>query len=138
MTKEETRKFAEVMLAWADGEEIEFRQREDEGGVWNAIQKPSWDWILNEYRIKSKPGYRPFANQDECWNEMQKHQPFGWVKSIDKDDCWGFFEHISYLDRRVCAIGAGSCEDGVCESYEVYFNEYVFVDGSPFGVKEEE
>ena len=30
--------------------------------------------------IKPKQGYRPFKNAEECWQEMMKHQPFGWVK----------------------------------------------------------
>ena len=29
----------------------------------------------------TEPSYRPFKSQEECWNEMQKHQPFGWIKS---------------------------------------------------------
>lgn len=28
----------------------------------------------------TEPSYRPFKNQEECWNEMLKHEPFGWVK----------------------------------------------------------
>ena len=23
--------------------------------------------------------FRPFSNKKECWNEMLKHQPFGWL-----------------------------------------------------------
>lgn len=30
-----------------------------------------------EYRIKPEPKYRPFKDAKECWQEMQKHQPFG-------------------------------------------------------------
>ena len=38
------------------------------------------------FRIKPEPKYRPFENAEECLAEMQKHQPFGWVKDkIDKD-----------------------------------------------------
>ena len=34
-----------------------------------------------EYRIK--PTYRPFKNAEECWQEMLKHKPFGWVYITD-------------------------------------------------------
>lgn len=46
---------------------------------------PHFDCDSKIYRI-NKPGvnYRPFANEEECWQEMQKHQPFGWVKTKAK------------------------------------------------------
>ena len=38
------------------------------------------DYLLNNgfnIRIKKEPKFRPFKNAEECWNEMQKHQPLG-------------------------------------------------------------
>ena len=35
------------------------------------------------YRIKPEAKYRPFKNVEECWQEMLKHQPFGWIKCED-------------------------------------------------------
>ena len=40
--------------------------------------KDNRDWNKFDYRIK--PEYRPFANAEECIEEMKKHVPFGWVK----------------------------------------------------------
>ena len=37
------------------------------------------DYLLNDgitVRIKKEPKFRPFKDAEECWNEMQKHQPF--------------------------------------------------------------
>ena len=42
--------------------------------------KDNKDWNKFDYRIK--PEYRPFANAEECWCEMLKHKPFGWVESL--------------------------------------------------------
>ena len=39
----------------------------------------------------SENSYRPFKNDDECWEEMKKHEPFGWVKNID-DEKYYIFE----------------------------------------------
>lgn len=77
MTREEARKAAEVMLAYANGEKIEAM---DFGGKYNSAENPSFSWDKIKYRVKPKPTYRPFEDKEECWNEMLKHEPFGWVK----------------------------------------------------------
>lgn len=122
MTREEARKATEVMMAYADGKEIEFFNVVDE---WSIIQGPSFNWAAYNYRIKPEPTtYRPFKDKDECWNEMQKHQPFGWVKKTNSDPCIGdsytLVQHISDI-----------------VDYRGYFAKYTFVDGAPFGIKEE-
>lgn len=48
---------------------------------WTEIKEIGY-WDNIEYRIKPEPKYRPFKDAEECWNEMQKHQPFGWTKLI--------------------------------------------------------
>lgn len=125
MTREEARKKAELMMAYADGKDIEFRQA---GENWDICKGDSYDELefnfnICEYRIKQEPTYRPFKDKDECWAEMQKHQPFGWVKDID---------NIEYMDiRRVGTEGI----DGY--DYSKIFNCFTFADGTPFGIKEE-
>ena len=42
-------------------------------------------WNNTEYRIKPEQKYRPFANVEECWQELLKHKPFGWVKEKYSD-----------------------------------------------------
>lgn len=81
------------------------------------------------YRIKPEPKYRPFKNAEECWQEMLKHNPFGWVKDrngskfvIENVDSRGFVEVY---------------DEGTCTFNEVFENR-TFVDGIPFGIKEEE
>ena len=80
-------------------------------------------WVKNK-----DPMYRPFANADECWNEMLKHQPFGWVK--DKED--GHYSLITCVDDKVCLnANNGWSMNGTMDNF-------TFADGSVFGVKEEE
>ena len=78
------------------------------------------------YRIKLEPKYRPFKDAEECWAEMQKHQPFGWVKTKDK----GIRLCMSGLNQKSAFTQAGY-------KYDEAFDEFVFADGTPFGVKEE-
>ena len=83
------------------------------------------------YRIKPEPKYRPFANVEECWTEMQKHQPFGWVMS-KKDKHYCLITSINDNNCRVYISG------GNCFSSNTAMELYTFADGTPFGVKVEE
>lgn len=80
-----------------------------------------------EYRIKPEPTYRPFKDAEECWQEMQKHQPVGWVKTKDK----GIRLCMSGLNQKSAFTQVG-------HEYDEAFDEFIFADGLPFGVKVEE
>lgn len=67
-----------------------------------------------------EPEYRPFKNVEECWEEIQKHNPLGWIRRIEQNE----YLFKGYINENV--------------DYEHMFNEYIFVDGAPFGIKEEE
>lgn len=74
----------------------------------------------------TEPSYRPFKTKEECWNEMLKHQPLGWIKSKKGN----IFNIIAlYHDE----IKLNECEYGYSELSE----NYMFMDGTPFGIKEE-
>ena len=127
MTREEARKAAEVMLAYANGEEIETLCF----GDYIPCENPSFNWVdgksIKNYRIKPKPRYRPFKTQEECWNEMLKHQPFGWVKEISSE--------MLYLINGMSNESIVIMED--INSFKEAMNIYEFKDGTPFGIKEE-
>ena len=127
MTREEAREAAQVMLAYADGKEVEILK----GDKWLSYpngQTPAFQWDLHNYRIKPELKYRSFKDADECWKEMQKHQPFGWV--IDPSMQYRQVIRLSgcafYLDKASVAY----------EFREVLMN-LTFADGEPFGVKQE-
>jgi len=44
-------KHAEVIKAWADGEEVEYRTFQ---GDWALLDSPSPTWSYREYRVKTK------------------------------------------------------------------------------------
>ena len=130
MTREEIKNLLPVMQAFADGKEIQYVN--SEGRVLD--KETMFDDISYafRYRIKPEPTYRPFRNTEECWAEMQKHSPFGWVK---KDEYYFQITSITYAKpfKRVDVL----IDEAVCPS-EYYFNEgWTFVDGTPFGIKEE-
>lgn len=125
MTREEARKAAEVMLAYADGKKIEYRVRG--GEEWypsNELDTPLFDWNSTEYRIKPEDTYRPFKDKEECWNEMKEHQPFGWVN----------FRGLRRII--ICLYEVGFSTNVADWKYDEGFREFTFADGTPFGVKE--
>lgn len=56
--REKTRQQAEVMMAFANGKDVEYR--DIDGKVWRDILEcPQWSWGIYEYRVKKqelKPG----------------------------------------------------------------------------------
>ena len=94
------------------------------------------NWAINEFlrnlwhAPEEEPTYHPFKDAEECWQEMQKHQPFGWLK--DKND--GHLTLITVVDNdKMMALNGRVGWD-----FLSMMNNYVFADGTPFGVKEEE
>ena len=119
MTREEAKELLPIIRAFAEGKTIQFKNTFEE---WVDIQS-NWevcfDKDITKFRIKPEPKYRPFKNQEECWNEMLKHQPFGWTKSIVGID----YSLITDVNDDII--------------YSEAIKEFTFADGTPFGIKEE-
>ena len=131
MTREEAKALLPIMQAFAEGKTIQVWAND----TWQDEEYPSFG-ELNLFRIKPEPKYRPFKTQEECWNEMLKHQPFGWVKSKDK----GYFRLIGLVqfasELEDVMITFATSENLARSSHSIYEN-YIFADGTPFGIKEE-
>ena len=131
MTRKEVKNLLPILQAFAEGRVIQYR----DNGVWKDITTEDGFFTenafvnVNDYRIKPKPTYRPFANAEECWEEMQKHQPFGWV--IKKAN--GRAYNIQSILFRENNLYIRSSYVDLVKS----FNEYTFTDGATFGVKVE-
>lgn len=124
MTREEAIDAIKVMEAYANGKKIQYL---DDNGRWVDTPNPLFDWSRWEYRIKPEPKYRPFKTQEECWQEMMKHQPFGWVKEISSE--------MLYLINGISDMSIVIMED--ISSFKEALDIYTFKDGTPFGIKEE-
>lgn len=133
MGKEITENLIKVMQAFLKGETVECKTRESEDlpSNWFVHDVDYWNTDAYMYRIKPKPQYRPFKDGNECWEEMQKHQPFGWVK-ID-----GEYTNITKLDCKDSSFFAEGLWHQICRD-DVSKNNITFADGTPFGVKDME
>lgn len=93
------------------------------------------DYLLNDgitVRIKKEPKFRPFKDAEECWNEMQKHQPLGWIKPKG-DDVVNKFMLIDALRNEGVAV-----RTNIRFNYHELLEHYTFADRTPFGIIEEE
>ena len=139
MTREEAKQLLPIIQAFADGKKIQYRvspkfPRPNSRDIsylkeWFDLDEDKCDGFscdgTIDYRIKPEPKYRPFKTQKECWQEMLKHQPFGWIKSNGND---------------LYSIASINCEGITTFAYYRFlesFEKFTFIDGTPFGIKEE-
>lgn len=129
MTREEAKELLPIIKAFAEGKEIQYRTCSDKWEDIKENERVNFTSPPSDYRIKPEPKYRPFKNQEECWDEMLKHQPFGWIRNNDA-------QHLYNID----SIGHNSNGIYINKSllyFDTAFNTCNFVDGTPFGIKEE-
>ena len=134
MTREQAKEILPISQAFAEGKKIQYRNYYDE---WMDIKENeglSFICHPSYYRIKPQQKYRPFKNQEECWGEMLKHQPFGWLKSIRKQEKVHIGRVFEVKDYLLITL---SINEGLNTNSSYFFNEYTFADGTPFGIKEE-
>lgn len=118
MNRQQAKELLPIIKAFAEGKGIQ---------AYNPSEKKWYDKYESidfcsespKYRIKTESKYRPFKDVEECWQEMQKHQPFGWTKEKGGTK-YGLITDV---------------DDGM--RYSEAIKEYVFADGEPFGIKEE-
>lgn len=125
MNRQEAKELLPIIQAFAKGRPIEYQ---DSYEKWVESDIMAFDLSPENYRIKREPKYRPFANAEECWQEMQKHQPFGWLKH-KTDNVYSF---ISKIDKDCCYFAVN-----VYWGFDTLFKTKTFIDGAPFGIKEE-
>lgn len=126
MNRKEAAELLPIIQAYAEGKEIEIFDKTMK--MWKTAMLPHFDCDSNNYRIKPEPKYRPFKDAKECWAEMLKHQPFGWVKST-------LFKDLA-LVQRVTTLYVEINRDII--DYKDTLEKFTFADCTPFGVKVEE
>ena len=117
MNRKEAEELSPFIKAFGEGKDIEMRSKNPHAQLNSWAKMDEFIFGNFEYRIKPEPKYRPFKNAEECWQEMQKHQPFGLVKTDEG------YEQIWHVNKG--------------DNFNAILKICTFADGTPFGIKEE-
>lgn len=125
----------DIISAFAKGKTIQYKTvtgswcdlTENEGLPMGTLAEEP-----NNFRIKPEPKYRPFKDKEECWAEMLKHQPFGWLISQNGE----VSSLIISIDNEGLVIGdRNNGVMGFITATDLF--KITFADGTPFGIKVE-
>ena len=142
MTTEEKIK---VMHAYVDGKQIQTRSNLIKNSLFKSDWvdmsiEPSWDWVINDYRIKpepKKPTYRPYKDTDEMIADIKERFkvdlssyaiPLTWIKRR------GMYEYSLITDYNDDTVRI----DNMSWDFAELFKHYIYLDGSPCGKLVEE
>lgn len=113
MNRQQVKELLPILQAFAEGKEIQVKSG---NGIWyDGGNELKFDLYPQNYCILEQK-YRPFKDSEECWNEMQKHQPFGWTK-LKGEIGYSFIMDV---------------DDNT--DYSDAFRGCTFADGTPFGI----
>lgn len=127
MTREELIDAMPIIKAFINGDTVQYKGLDHEWKDLGVNDLDLDDFDESAWRTKPEPKYRPFKDAKECWAEMLKHQPFGWV--VDTRD------GVMYLIRCLEYV---SVYTSIQYSFKDAFDKFAFADLVPFGVKVEE
>lgn len=127
---------AEAWHAWKAGERVEYKSPD---GWVEVPAGRELDWCNNEFRVKPEPKFRPFNSVDELCEAWAKRggyrakpgtMPLIWVQPknvkikylIIQYDVGDRYNPVRFAER--------------WWSFKELYDDYEFLDGSPFGVEE--
>lgn len=120
MNRQQAKELLPIIQAFAEGKTIQVQEDIN----WCYLgNNADFNLSPQRYRIKPEPKYRPFKDKEECWQEMLKHKPFGWIEDKEANE---------YFNVQCIASG-----DKAIDLYTRLLKRCVFIDGTPFGIKEE-
>ena len=128
MNRKEAKELMPIIQAFAEGKTIQYYDSLIDIADWEDCENPNFENLTYKFRIKPETTYRPFKDAEECWQEMKKHQPFGWVKST-------LFKDFA-LVKRVTTLYVEINRDII--DYKDALEKFTFADDNNFGVKVEE
>ena len=115
-----------IIKAFEDGKTIEvkrFDRTEWESIVY--VEDFPFDFVMNEYRIKPVPKYRPYESVDEAFNDAKKHG--FWMQNVDR--MYLRFIDGFHINKNSDIFICDYCVDDILDTF-VWAD-----DGSPCGVK---
>lgn len=135
MTREEAKKILPILTAFVEGRQIQWFDHDINKWIdctRNGIADYHFFTDNDDYRIKPESKYRPFRDGAECWETVQK-EGFDWVKI--KGDPMNTSVGIAEVNECNMFLSGSRSEEPL--DYKQAFDVLTFLDGTPFGMKEE-
>ena len=119
--------YINILQAYSNGEEIEHRIKGSKD-AWTSCSNLTFDFNHIEYRVKSKPVYRPYISGNEAFVEIHERTPSGWLYNTE-----------TRLYEQVLCIG----DNGIYTrdndySYKQAFDTFIYPNDEKFGIKLDE
>ena len=132
--REDAKELLPILKAFAEGKTIQDKIE----GVTDWCDTDEINLEYNgrkiKHRIKPEKKYRPFKTKKECWDEMMKHQPFGWLIRKTEEN-YNSIGCITEYNGFVYLLFATKEDESF--TAEFLLKNYKFADGTPFGIEEE-
>lgn len=131
MVDEDTKDLISAIQAYKTGKPVQVYMKETD--TWKDLtEEPNWT-SDNKYRAKPFVPYRPFNSIKECYDEMAKHHPFGLLTNGKE-----YRQVVEVFEGtfNTCYIVISEEKILVNLTFTYAFNNYQFVDGSKFGVED--
>ena len=125
MNRNQAKELMPIIQAFAEGKTIQYYDSLIDIADWEDCENPNFENLTYKFRIKPETTYRPFKDAEECWKEMLKHKPFGWVKSTLFKD----FDLVQRVTTLYVEINREIID------YKDALDKFTFADGTNFGVK---
>ena len=115
-----------IIKAYEDGKSIEKKRcDETKWEILEYVEDYPFDFLLNEYRIKPVPKYRPYESVEEAFNDAKKHG--FWMQNVDR--IYLRFIDGFHINKNSDIFICDYCVDDILDMF-VWAD-----DGSPCGVK---
>lgn len=137
MTREDAKIGLEIIKAFADGKEIQWKAKNND--EWFTEESFGFDFKCNDYRIKPEDIYRPYKNTEEMVSDYCKKV----YPNMQKDftmfmPCIWVLGKETKVKRLISAFYHDKNEIEMCGfilSLDDIFAKYTYLDGTPIGVK---
>lgn len=131
MNRQQALSLLPIIEAYAAGKRIQVKSSTND--LWyDDSGELSFNSDPQNYRIKPESKCRPFIDGKECWNEMLKHQPFGWVRTMNAENDYYIIDGVLHSENLDCSVVTMA---GESYDYKEMLDIYLFADGTPFGIK---
>ena len=123
-----------IVIKSPDGNEVLFYcngayHRNGECVLFPSKDQRDWKELkIGDIMMEKNSKYRPFKDIEECLSEMQKHQPFGWIKN------GGYWYNI--INTGGMSVNIINTRGAIATlDFRHLLANYHFADGTLFGIK---